>query len=211
MMAALMAVVALAGCTTNEGVESPCSDDVLLTENVEILMETTLGNMTIELFADKAPTTASNFAALVRDGDYDGAPFHRIITNFMTQGGDYTRGNGSGGAAHAACDPDGDGNIPDEFHPDLKHTGKGYLSMANAGAGTGGSQFFITFVATPWLDGYENGQLKDCANPRVSCHPVFGMVVDGLDVLDRFNDEASSSGAGTPRIPVQIDRATVLE
>ncbi len=210
MVATMLMTDALAGCTT-EPVERACSDDVLLTENVNVILETTMGNITIELFADKAPDTASNFAALARDGHLDDVPFHRIISDFMMQGGDYTMGNGRGGAAHPSCDADGDGNIPDEFHPDLKHDQKGMLSMANAGAGTGGSQFFITFAPTAWLDGYDaNGNLKDCQQRFVSCHPVFGQVVDGMDVLDRVNQEAGTQ-SGTPAQEVTLISATVLE
>ena len=111
-------------------------------------METDKGTMVIELFADKTPNTVNNFVFLSREGYYDGVIFHRVIDNFMVQGGDPT-GTGMGG-------------------PGLKHDKQGVLSMANAGPGTNGSQFFITHVPTPWLDGK---------------HSVFGQVVEGLDVL----------------------------
>lgn len=216
LVAALVAAVALAGCTESTP-QADCTDDVLITENVNVRLETTMGNITLELFADKVPTTASNFAALARDGEFDGSPFHRIISDFMVQGGDYTQGNGRGGAAHPACDPDGDGNIVDEYHPDLKHDAKGIISMANTGqVNSGGSQFFITFGPTPHLDAYENGQQKPCGeiNPQTgrpySCHAVFGKMVDGMDVLDRINQEAASQN-GTPQTPVTLERAVVLE
>ncbi len=121
-------------------------------------METDNGTMVIELFADKAPKTVNNFVFLSREGFYDGIIFHRVISNFMVQGGDPT-GKGSGGPGY---------RFGDEFHPSLKHDKPGMLSMANAGPGTNGSQFFVTHVPTPWLDGK---------------HSVFGQVVEGMDVL----------------------------
>jgi len=121
-------------------------------------METDKGTMVIELFADKTPKTVNNFVFLSREGYYDGVIFHRVIDNFMVQGGDPT-GSGMGGPGY---------KFGDEFDPSLKHDKRGVLSMANAGPGTNGSQFFITHVPTPWLDGK---------------HSVFGQVVEGLDVL----------------------------
>ncbi len=121
-------------------------------------METDKGTMVIELFADKAPKTVNNFVFLAREGFYDGVMFHRVISNFMAQGGDPT-GRGSGGPGY---------KFEDEFHPSLRHDKQGVLSMANAGPNTNGSQFFITHVPTPHLD---------------NRHSVFGQVVEGLDVL----------------------------
>ncbi len=118
------------------------------------------GDIVIELFADKVPNTVNNFVFLAREGFYDATMFHRVIEGFMAQAGDPT-GTGTGGPGY---------RFEDEFHPDLKHDAPGILSMANAGPGTNGSQFFITFEATPWLDGR---------------HAVFGKVADeaSLDVL----------------------------
>ncbi len=121
-------------------------------------MKTDVGTMVIELFADKTPKTVNNFVFLARQGFYEGVIFHRVIANFMAQGGDPT-GIGSGGPGY---------RFEDEFHPSLKHDKPGVLSMANAGPNTNGSQFFITHVPTPHLDGR---------------HSVFGQVVEGLDVL----------------------------
>ena len=121
-------------------------------------METDKGTMVIELFADKTPITVNNFVFLSREGYYDGVIFHRVIDNFMVQGGDPT-GTGRGGPGY---------KFADEFHPSLKHDKQGILSMANAGPGTNGSQFFITHLPTPHLNGR---------------HTVFGQVVEGLDVL----------------------------
>lgn len=124
----------------------------------QAVLHTDKGAITIALEAAKAPKTVNNFVFLAKDGFYDGVIFHRVITDFMAQGGDPT-GTGMGGPGY---------QFEDEFHPDLRHDGPGILSMANAGPGTNGSQFFITHTATPWLD---------------NKHSVFGKVTDGLDVL----------------------------
>ena len=121
-------------------------------------METDKGTMVIELFAGKTPMTVNNFVFLAREGYYDGIIFHRVIDNFMVQGGDPT-GTGRGGPGY---------KFGDEFDSSLKHDKQGILSMANAGPGTNGSQFFITHGPTPHLNGK---------------HTVFGQVMEGLDVL----------------------------
>ncbi len=116
------------------------------------------GDIVVELYADKAPATVNNFVFLARDGYYDGVTFHRVIANFMAQTGDPT-GTGRGGPGY---------KFSDEFEPSLRHDGPGVLSMANAGPNTNGSQFFITYKATPHLDGK---------------HAVFGRVASGMDVV----------------------------
>jgi peptidyl-prolyl cis-trans isomerase B (cyclophilin B) len=123
--------------------------------------ETSRGTIRIQLFDDKAPKTVANFEKLVGEGFYNGLKFHRVIADFMIQGG-CPRGDGTGGPGYA---------FEDEFHPTLKHSGPGILSMANAGPNTNGSQFFITHVATPWLDGK---------------HTVFGKVLEGQDVVNQI-------------------------
>jgi cyclophilin family peptidyl-prolyl cis-trans isomerase len=120
--------------------------------------KTDKGDIVVELHADRAPLTVENFVNLARAGFYDGTTFHRVIGGFMAQGGDPT-GTGTGGPGY---------QFADEFHPELRHDAPGVLSMANAGAGTNGSQFFITYGPTPHLDGK---------------HSVFGRVTDGMDVL----------------------------
>jgi len=122
-------------------------------------IETNKGNIKLELYDDKTPKTCGNFEKLAADGFYDGLAFHRVIDDFMIQGG-CPRGDGTGGPGY---------QFEDEFHPELTHDGPGVLSMANAGPNTNGSQFFITHVATPWLDGK---------------HTVFGRVVEGQDVVN---------------------------
>ncbi len=146
-------------------------------------METDKGTMVIELFADKTPVTVNNFVFLSREGYYDGVIFHRVIPNFMAQGGDPT-GTGRGGPGY---------NFKDEFHPSLKHSKQGILSMANAGPGTNGSQFFITHLATPHLD---------------NRHSVFGQVVEGLDVLMSIPPR-DPNNANAPA--VKIIRVTIEE
>ncbi len=115
-------------------------------------------DIVLELFADKTPQTVNNFVFLAREGFYDDTIFHRVIADFMAQGGDPT-GTGRGGPGY---------RFADEFHPDLRHDKPGILSMANAGPGTNGSQFFITHIPTPWLD---------------NKHSVFGQVAKGMDML----------------------------
>jgi peptidylprolyl isomerase len=145
------------------------------------------GKIICELFADTVPKTAENFRQFctgeskkAAGGSYEGCPFHRIIPGFMMQGGDYERKNGTGGRSIYG------GKFPDENFTH-RHTGRGLLSMANAGKDTNGSQFFITFAQTPWLDGK---------------HVVFGKVVEGLEVLDKV--EAVGSRSGTPTASVVI-------
>ena len=125
--------------------------------------KTERGEIVVQLYADKAPLTVENFVNLARSGFYDGTTFHRVIPGFMAQGGDPT-GTGRGGPGY---------QFGDEFHPDLRHDGAGVLSMANAGPGTNGSQFFITYGATPHLD---------------DRHSVFGRVVEGMDVLNSIRE-----------------------
>lgn len=124
-------------------------------------IETSKGTIRLELFDDKVPKTVDNFEKLVNKGFYNGLKFHRVIKDFMIQTG-CPRGTGTGGPGYT---------FADEFHPELKHSGPGILSMANAGPNTNGSQFFITHVATPWLDGK---------------HSVFGRVIEGQDVVNKI-------------------------
>lgn len=134
--------------------------------DVEIVLRTSKGDIEATLFATKAPVTVANFLNLAKRGYYDGLTFHRVIANFMIQGGDPT-GTGRGGPGY---------QFEDEIHPALRHTQAGLLSMANAGRGTNGSQFFVTHNATPWLDGK---------------HTIFGKVTKGQSVVDAIQQGAT--------------------
>lgn len=129
-------------------------------------IKTNKGNIVVELYPDKVPLTVTNFLTLAKSGYYDGIKFHRIIEDFMAQVGDPLTKDDSKQAMWGTGGPGY--NIADEFDPSLTHSSEGILSMANAGPNTGGSQFFITYEATPWLDGK---------------HAVFGKVTSGMDVL----------------------------
>jgi peptidyl-prolyl cis-trans isomerase B (cyclophilin B) len=122
-------------------------------------IETSRGTIKAKLHAEKAPKTVANFEKLAQQGFYNGLKFHRVLENFMIQTG-CPQGTGTGGPGY---------KFADEFHADLKHSGPGVLSMANSGPNSNGSQFFITHVATPWLDGK---------------HSVFGQVSEGQDVVN---------------------------
>ena len=143
-----------------------------ISKNYSAILTTDIGDIKVRLFADKAPVTVNNFVFLATEGFYDDTVFHRVIPDFMAQGGDPT-GTGMGGPGY---------KFKDEFHKDLKHSKAGILSMANSGPNSNGSQFFITFVPTPWLD---------------NKHTVFGEVIEGMDIVlqiperdPRFNTKA---------------------
>ncbi|KAG5927185.1 heme binding, partial [Claviceps sorghi] len=146
------------------------------------------GPITLELYKTHAPKTTTNFTTLLQRGYYTSTIFHRIIPNFMIQGGDPT-GTGRGGASIY-----GD-TFPDELDPSLRHTGAGILSMANSGPDTNGSQFFITLAPTPWLDGK---------------HTIFGRVKSGMAVVKRMGLVKTGEG-DRPLEEVRILGARVLE
>ncbi|MFB6356040.1 MAG: peptidylprolyl isomerase [bacterium] len=132
-------------------------------EEIPVTIQTEKGNIELKLFAARAPRTCANFLNLARKGFYDGLTFHRVVDDFMIQGGD-PEGSGRGGPGY---------EFDDEFHPELKHDSAGILSMANSGPNTNGSQFFITHKPTPHLD---------------EKHSVFGEIVEGQDVVDEIEE-----------------------
>jgi len=179
---------------------SMAGNDLPKEKGLYAIMETTQGTMVIKLEPEKAPKTVENFVGLAtgkktwtdpRSGAkknepfYNGIIFHRVIPDFMIQAG-CPLGRGTGGPGY---------QIADEFHPSLKHDGPGVLSMANAGPNTGGSQFFITVKATPWLD---------------NRHAVFGKVVKGLDVAVKIS-QVPRDGRDKPNTDVVIKSVTIEE
>ena len=154
--------------------------------NPTAIMETNMGTIEIELYLDKTPVTAQNFIDLSKKGFYDGVIFHRVIDGFMIQGSDPT-GTGTGGPGYT---------IEDEFLPDLKFTGEGILAMANTGMPhTGGSQFFITLAATPWLNGH---------------HTIFGKVTKGMDVVKKIG-KTETDFSDRPLSDVVIEKVTIKD
>ena len=152
-------------------------------KNYQAIFKTDVGDFTIDLHATKAPKTVNNFVFLARQGYYDGTMFHRVIDNFMAQGGDPT-GTGRGGPGY---------NFEDEFHDDLVHDKRGVLSMANAGPNTNGSQFFITHGPTPHLDGR---------------HAVFGQLSAGEEAFMSI----PARDPGNPSAPaVTIETIEIVE
>jgi peptidyl-prolyl cis-trans isomerase B (cyclophilin B) len=167
-------VAALAGGPTAMSIEATQTSDLTA------VFKTDKGDIRVALFPVEAPLTVANFVNLAQRGYYDGLTFHRVIANFMVQGGDPT-GSGSGGPGY---------NFTDEFSPSLRHTSAGILSMANAGPGTNGSQFFITHGPTPHLD---------------DKHSIFGKVSDGQSVVD-----AIAQGDVMTTIVIEGDPSSLL-
>jgi cyclophilin family peptidyl-prolyl cis-trans isomerase len=151
--------------------------------NPTVTLRTTLGDIRLEIYRDKAPKTSENFLTLARKGFYTGLTFHRVIPDFMVQTGD-PKGDGTGGPGY---------EIRDEFGPGLGHDGPGVVSMANAGPNTGGSQFFITLAATHWLDGK---------------HAIFGRVRGGQDVVEKIGHVPRDHN-DRPKTPVRIVEVVV--
>ena len=178
LFALLVATLLVSGCANqNKGV------DVM--GNRKVLFETSMGNFKAELFEDKAPLTTGNFIKLVEKGFYNNLVFHRVIPDFMIQGGD-PKGDGTGGPGYT---------IKDEFGPGLKHNVTGLLSMANAGPNTGGSQFFVTVAQTPWLDGK---------------HAIFGRVIEGYDVVEKIS-KVQRDGEDSPVTPIVMKKVSIIK
>jgi peptidyl-prolyl cis-trans isomerase B (cyclophilin B) len=147
--------------SSKEKYSAPPAMQIDATKTYVATIKTSRGDVKVALFAKEAPNSVNNFVFLSREGFYNGTKFHRVIANFMVQGGDPT-GTGTGGPGYKFADEVGPGNVPHRH-------GKGSLSMANAGPNTNGSQFFITHAPQPHLDGK---------------HTVFGTVVSGQDIVD---------------------------
>jgi cyclophilin family peptidyl-prolyl cis-trans isomerase len=165
---------------------SPPAMSLDLQKQYYATIKTEKGDIRIQLFADKAPVTVNNFVFLARQHFYDNTTFHRVIPGFVAQGGDPT-GTGAGGPGYS---------FADEFHPDLRHDSAGIISMANSGANTNGSQFFITYAPEPHLD---------------DVHTVFGKVVSGMDVLNALtprNPQDNPTFAGDRIITIEIEEVS---
>merc|ERR1711871_1568347 len=155
---------------------------------MQVELKTSMGTFTVELYHKHAPKTCKNFYELSRRGYYDGTKFHRIIKDFMCQGGDPTA-TGRGGESIYG------GKFEDEITRELKHTGAGILSMANSGPNTNGSQFFITLAPLPWLDGK---------------HTIFGRVSSGMAVIQRMGAVLTDNN-DRPEDDVKVLQAKVME
>lgn len=154
---------------------------------VVAVIKTTMGEIEIELFDKLTPKTVNNFVGLAEKGYYNGVIFHRVIDNFMIQGGDPT-GTGRGGESIYGK------KFEDEIVPTLKHDSPGILSMANAGPNTNGSQFFITLVATPWLDGK---------------HTIFGKVIGGMEIVQAIGKVQTTKPYDKPVTDVKIIEVSI--
>ena len=190
LMIGLMISLATFACNAQEEGKVETKETQTKVESTEMtvaVIKTNMGTIEIELFAKETPKTVENFTGLAGKGYYNGVIFHRVIDNFMIQGGDPT-GTGRGGDSFWG------GKFADEIVPSLKHDQPGILSMANAGPNTNGSQFFITLVATPWLDGK---------------HTVFGKVIAGMDVVNAIGKVATSKPGDKPLKDVVMETVTI--
>ena len=186
-----IAVLVFAGCQSSDTIQDESNkkkeETKMSEEKTVAVIKTNYGTIEIELFKDKAPKTVENFIGLANKGYYNGVIFHRVIADFMIQGGDPT-GTGRGGESLWGA------AFEDEFSPDLKHDQPGMLSMANAGPNTNGSQFFINVVPTPWLDGK---------------HTIFGKVINGMDVV--YNISKVKTGPGDRPVNDVIMESVTIE
>ena len=170
---------------------SPPNGNLDISKKYKAHFQTEVGEFEVELFDDLAPYTVENFVNLSNAGYYNDTTFHRVLPDFMAQGGDPTA-TGMGGPGY---------KFADEFHVDLRHDSEGILSMANSGINSNGSQFFITFGPLQQLDAFDpyDNTLKNCINMTVSCHAVFGKVVNGMEIVKsiRLRDPGTDTKPGT--------------
>ncbi|MDA1279563.1 MAG: peptidylprolyl isomerase [Chloroflexi bacterium] len=160
------------------------------------IIRTELGNFTVDLYEDLAPFTVENFVNLARLGFYNGLQFHRVISGFISQTGDPT-GEGYGGPGYM---------FNDEFNRELRHDSAGVVGMANAGSNTNGSQFYISHEAASWLDAYDDGVAKNCADDQISCHTIFGRVTAGIAIATGMaeRDPAIATTPGVKILSIEI-------
>lgn len=170
---------------TNAQSAQPKEEAAMTDKIVKVKIETTMGTIVAELYPKEAPKTVQNFVTLAKKGFYDGIIFHRVIPGFMIQTGDPT-GTGMGGPGY---------QFEDEFSPNLRHDKPGVISMANAGPGTNGSQFFITDAPTPWLD---------------NRHSIFGQVTEGMDVVHQIA-QAPRNPSDKPLTTISMKKVTIVE
>jgi len=156
-------------------------------ESENVVLETSMGDIYLELYWNHTPKTCKNFSELIKKGYYNGTIFHRIIKDFMVQGGDPT-GTGRGGESIYGK------KFEDELTKELKHTGAGILSMANSGPNTNGSQFFITLAPTPWLDGK---------------HTIFGRVMKGMTIVKRLGN-VQTNASDRPTEEIRIIKGRII-
>lgn len=181
----LFVICAFVAAACGSSQKKAAAEKELLKGPVRARFETSLGDFTARLAVEHAPNTCANFVKLAESGFYDGLTFHRVIDGFMIQGGD-PKGDGTGGPGYT---------IKDEFSSSLRHDGPGILSMANAGPDTGGSQFFITLVPTPWLDGH---------------HAIFGRITEGMDVVHKIGSTPTDY-ADRPLKDVVMTRVEIVK
>lgn len=194
LISLLIILIFFSGCVNNGGGDSPLESSSIETEDLnmstKVSLKTTNGDIVIELY-DNMPITAGNFEKLVRSGFYNGVVFHRVIEDFMIQGGDPT-GTGTGGPGYT---------IEDEFVKGSTNV-RGTIAMANSGPNSGGSQFFINLVDNTYLDWDKQ--------PLQNKHPVFGKVIEGMDVVDEIS-KVPVKANDKPITEVKIIEATILE
>ena len=185
--ALILFISCMNGNSNNQTPQQEQEKPVMNDSTVVAVVKTNMGTIEIELFEKQTPRTVGNFVGLAEKGYYNEVIFHRVIENFMIQGGDPT-GTGRGGESIYGA------KFEDEIVPSLKHDVPGILSMANAGPNTNGSQFFITLVATPWLDGK---------------HTVFGKVIAGMDVVSAIGKVQTSKPGDKPLQDVVMESVTI--
>jgi len=193
----LLTLFLFIGCTGNNITEDVTGKDGGIKMNPIAVFDTSLGEFKIELFEDKSPITAGNFKKLAEEGFYDGTRFHRVIKNFMNQGGDPLSKDLAQSARWGTGSPGY--SIKDEFIEGLSNV-RGSISMANSGPNSGGSQFFINVV--------DNTNLDWDKPPAQSKHPVFGKVIDGMDIVDAINNVETGPG-DRPKEDVLINKVTI--